>query len=904
MRNVRPIRQDALISTSGWRGLSALLLAIAILVAAGQRLPASANSDWDDTGVSCSQDGCTYAEDREDSENNSRPAGTPFTTYTDKGAVPFSISVDGEPLIGSSPPPGSKAAGFKGEEFLDDETPIEPGIEGVDIHVKFDGLQVQPALNVSTKPIRASYEAGEVVTFYTSSNYPDWIRLAEVRVFRRGGSSDDPDVKVLPVNETGEVEWTVPENGAESFRAYRDTGPDGNLLGDGNVTGDVAAGIADAKGNTVEPDGDEAEVEDPNPDTGAGNYEYVLRVYDSFGNYDETAPLSLTRTSFRGTAPHSPQEPTEAPGYGEDRTGIRNITLSGGAVTVHGRNIPRGYKVHAFGEEIPVDREGAFVSQRILPAGEHDVDVLVSGGETDTLSFTRHVNIPSNDWFYVALADLTVGRRFQAQSILRAREGEFEKVYSRGRAAFYLKGKIQGKYLLTAAADSGEDDLENLIKGLDDKDPRQFLRRLDPDDFYPVYGDDSTLVEDAPTRGKFFVRIARGPSHAMWGNFKTRITGTTFLRNERALYGAQGVYRSQDATYFGEAESEVRVYAAQPRTLPQRDVLQGTGGSAYFLKRQDITAGSETVTVEVRDTVTDRVINRYTLKFGQDYEIDYVQGVVILKAPLNSFTGGTDIVQDGTLSGERLNLVVQYEYTPGLTDVSGFSYGARAHRWFMDRVRIGATAMREKSLGTDVEMAGADIQLRYSERTFIEGEVAQSKGIGLRRSLSTDGGLIIVDEPAAGTPKNRALGLKLRGQIALEELLFDKMRGTIGGYYEELDAGFSTLDRSALSDEKTWGLQIETDKQKKISVAAKYDDYTSEAGTIRREGNLDVNLRLYNDLTLGVGGKHTRLSGSSSQTGSRTDLGLRLTKAFTEDRSAYVFGQRTLSRSGTVSNNN
>ena len=33
----------------------------------------------------------------------------------------------------------------------------------------------------------------------------------------------------------------------------------------------------------------------------------------------------------------------------------------------------------------------------------------------------------------------------------------------------------------------------------------------------------------------------------------------------------------------------------------QRDVFRGTGGSVYFLRRQDISIGSETVTIELRD---------------------------------------------------------------------------------------------------------------------------------------------------------------------------------------------------------------------------------------------------------------------------------------------------------------
>ena len=64
--------------------------------------------------------------------------------------------------------------------------------------------------------------------------------------------------------------------------------------------------------------------------------------------------------------------------------------------------------------------------------------------------------------------------------------------------------------------------MKEMFTGWDAKEPRRFLKALDPDDYYPVYGDDSSIVEDAPTKGKFYVRLARGASHVMWGNFKTK----------------------------------------------------------------------------------------------------------------------------------------------------------------------------------------------------------------------------------------------------------------------------------------------------------------------------------------------------------------------------------------------
>ncbi|NKB79674.1 hypothetical protein HED49_17220 [Ochrobactrum daejeonense] len=234
-----------------------------------------------------------------------------------------------------------------------------------------------------------------------------------------------------------------------------------------------------------------------------------------------------------------------------------------------------------------------------------------------------------------------------------------------------------------------------MFRGLDDRDPRSLLRRIDPDAYYPVYGDDSTILEDAPTNGKFYVRLDRGPSHVMWGNYKASIKGTEFMRSERGLYGASAVYNSEEVTSFGERKTEVNVYAAQPDTLPQRDEFLGTGGSAYFLKQQDITTGSETLTVEVRDQVTGEVKERRTLIYGEDYTLDYLQGVVILKRPLSSSTGTGGAIREGALGGNRAYLIAQYEFTPAIGEVDGYVYGGRAQHWFDDKVRVGVTGMNE-----------------------------------------------------------------------------------------------------------------------------------------------------------------------------------------------------------------
>jgi hypothetical protein len=764
-------------------------------------------------------------------ENTEKAAAIP------NAQAPVSISVDGQTVYGNS-------------SLADVQRKADVALADIDIQVKYDGLGVVPILNISTWPVRRTYQANEEIKFLASSNYPAWIAKSEIRVFERGASLDGAPLYSVPVQPRGDAVWAMPEDGPDELV-------------------------------------------------------YVLRVSDDHGRFDETKPLSLVRTSS-ALEQHAPQDEAVAPGYSEDRTAFRNIPVYGGAITVAGKNIPPGDNVRVLGDSIPVDPDNAFVVQRILPPGDHNIDVAVLDGtgaeHGKGLEFNRTVNIPTSEWFYVALADMTVGTRWGSKHIEDVKPGEFDNVYTKGRLAFYVKGKIKGRYLLTASADTGEDKIQNLFKGLDSKDPKQFLSRINPDDYYPVYGDDSTAVDDAPTRGKFYVRLERGDSRIMWGNFRTRITGTQFLRNERALYGANGVYRSEQATSFGERKTELNVYAAQPDTLPQRDVFKGTGGSAYFLKHQDITTGSETVSVQVRDNTTGQIISRRALRAGFDYDFDYVQGLIILKTPLSSSVSSGEIVRDGALGGADQYLVVNYEFSPAASDANGYSIGGRAQKWLGEALRFGVTGAKEKTGAADQKLYGADVQLRHSDRTFIEGEVARSEGPGFGNSASTDGGLTISDIPTSGVPGQSALAYRVHGQAGLEDLTHGRVQGDVGAFYEKKQAGFSSLDEQVSITKRVWGADGRVKLSERSDAHVRYEDLQSNDGAVSRELNADASVGIGEHVTVTPGLKYSNkltAGGIGDDQGERTDVGAVATYVWDNNASAYVLAQATVAHSGS-----
>jgi hypothetical protein len=750
----------------------------------------------------------------------------------------FSVSVDGEQLVGEKP-----------QDTEQRKTDL--ALESVDIQVKFDGLDAKPVLNVSTYPIRQVYQPGETVQFLASNNYPTWIKKSEIRIFTSKQPLTEKPYAVVPVTSAGAGVWTMEE------------------------------------------------MDD--------NFIYVLRVYDADGRFDETVPLFLQPTAKSVV---QNDNGAVAPGYGDDRTAFRNIPVDGGAITISGRNVPNGNKVTILGDNIPIDESNAFVVQRILPPGDHNVDVAVQdeNAAASGLLFNRSVNIPETDWFYAALADFTFGRRFGSKDIELVKPADFKDSFTKGRLAFYVKGKIKGQYLLTAAADTGEAPLKSIFQGLDAKDPKQFLRRIDPDAYYPVYGDDSTSIDDAPTRGKFYVKLARGDSHVKWGTFKTEINGTEYLRNERALYGASAVYKSEGSTSTGERTSQVKVYAAQPGTLPQRDELRGTGGSSYFLKHHDITIGSETITVEIRDKVTGRVLDRRSLQSGRDFDIDYLQGVVILRTPLNSVSANDTLVRDTALGGNDVFLIANYEYSPAASEVNGYVFGGRAQQWLGDNLRVGVTGANEKTGTADQKILGADIQLRASDRTYIEYELANSQGPGFGNSYSADGGLTISDVVTAGVVNKSAKASRLHARVDLEDLRQgpddEGKKGDLELYYEHKDAGFSTLSQQITSTTKNGGAKLHYNYNDTWDTTISYDEQSVASGKNDIDANAQIEYKIDPDWAISGGIKESwRVETGGINAASRTDAAAKISYLVHEESAIYLFGQTTLRRSGPIRRN-
>ncbi|MCU0790346.1 MAG: TonB-dependent receptor, partial [Nitratireductor sp.] len=584
---------------------------------------------------------------------------------------------------------------------------------------------------------------------------------------------------------------------------------------------------------------------------------------------------------------------------------IRYDGLSeGGKVTVRGTALPDGVTAQVLGKAVPV-KDGAFEASGELPPGDHVVNVRLSekaGGRS--LDFERAIHVPQTEWFLVGLADVTVGKLFDPSrnEIAKAAAGEFDPVYARGRAAFYLKGKVKGSTLITAAMDTRDQDIDSVFTNLGASDPSSVLRRLDPDDFYPVYGDDSLTAEDAPTKGKFYLRIENGGNRAIWGNFKTRIDGVELARYERGLYGGSIELQSKETTPWGGPASQLAAFAAQPGTLPSRDEMRGTGGSVYFLQRQDITMGSEQVAVEERDAITGALVSRRLLKPGTDYDMDYTQGIVLLKRPLASALRASSAVQDGSLGGNQNWLTATYEYTPVSFDGESYSFGGRAQAWLTDNLRAGVTAFQENTGTGSQTLLGSDLVLQLTERSWFAFEWAGSQGDTFGQGASGNGGLIFNTgtDPAA----DKGGAFRVKAQVDFAEVPGMAVPGRAGFTYGETSEGFNAPGRYNSNDERIIGAFVTAGSKDSTEVTARYDEIR-QPERLRREGIAEFETRINQAWSAGAGLRLSQTEGQSRAqggNGGRLDAGVRLTRHFGDDK-AWIFGQGTIATSGNRERN-
>ncbi len=504
------------------------------------------------------------------------------------------------------------------------------------------------------------------------------------------------------------------------------------------------------------------------------------------------------------------------------------VALPNDRLTVPGVTAP-GNTVVINGEAVDVDASGRFFARLTVPRGESRIVAEVTDPQGYGGRIEHTVVHEPNDRFFLALADGKFSQLKHSGSIAGAR-GDSEFV-TEGRLAYYFKGTVLGKYLVTSSFDTGQREFSDLFAGLDETDNRRLLANIDPDTIYPVYGDDSTVVYDAQSQGRFYLAVRSDQLDVLVGNYPVSLSDAELAAYQRTLYGISGSYRSTDTDAGGRAVTEATAFAASVDQAAVRDELRTTGGSLYFLSHRDVVEGSEQIALVVRDADTGLVLSRHRQERNRDYTIKYADGRVLFNRPLASFSEDNRLVGSDLLGGDPVYIEVDYE-TTGAGDDQNVA-GVRLRRSFGDRLAVGVTRVDETLVAGDYQLTGVDAEVALAPGTRLVAEAATSEGSSALTFVSDDGGFTF-DETAreAGASGN---AWKIAVDADVGRLLGRENDLRLAGYVKQADAGFVSQGTGSDAGHRKYGLRLAYAINDRQDIQARYDSQTALDGPASSE---------------------------------------------------------------------
>lgn len=260
----------------------------------------------------------------------------------------------------------------------------------------------------------------------------------------------------------------------------------------------------------------------------------------------------------------------------------------------------------------------------------------------------------------------------------------------------FLKGKILGSTLLTLAYDS------------DKPSTTQLFRSIRPDSYYPVYGDSSVKGFDAQSTGKLYVRLDRGTSYVLLGDFTTQTDNPArqLTQYSRALNGLRA--------HGEKGPVVVDAFASHTSSTQVVTEIQGNGTSGPYALNINGVINSQQVDLITRDrNQPSMVLSDKPLTPFVDYSIDPLTGQLMMTAPVPPV--------DANLNPVFVR--VTYEVDQG--GPKHWVGGASAQVQIGEAVNIGASAVKDDDPLNGLTLTGVNATVKVGSSVAV-GELAHS----------------------------------------------------------------------------------------------------------------------------------------------------------------------------------
>lgn len=527
-----------------------------------------------------------------------------------------------------------------------------------------------------------------------------------------------------------------------------------------------------------------------------GIYSYQFKVEDK-ANRQDWSPLQFFRVVSKNSPNYVEQANIQIPAVGDFNLfedGKRSIPLvAKPTLRIQGKTRPT-HKVRVNQYPVNVDpNTGYFQTEVYTSAGDKEIIVEATSPDGETTSYREVVKVKDSTFFMVALSEGETGLNFSDGNLQSAGDdrGFKNSVYTDGRLSYYLKGKIRGKFLVKSHYDT--DDQRSAL-----------FKNLDSEDYYPVYGDNSTRdYETQNSLDRFYIIVEMDRSFIRWGSFQTEFNDVELATYNRSLSGLKGHFETLATTPYGDAVRGVTVFWSEAGHRADHNEFLATGGTLYYLRNRRVMEGSDKVRVEVRDKIQNIQVSSRDLVEGIDYEIDYEEGRILLTRPLSPVVSSDTIVSLDILDGNPQYLIVDYEFESDADAYENSDRGLRGFTHLGDHIRIGGTYVEEVRDRERYDLRGIDFTAKVGRNTKIFAEYAESYGgQQTSQSVSYNGG-ISFDDPVGLRGQNtrpRENAYVIRAESKPVKNL------ELGGFVQTVEPGFSNERSRSQEGMKKYGV--------------------------------------------------------------------------------------------------
>lgn len=195
------------------------------------------------------------------------------------------------------------------------------------------------------------------------------------------------------------------------------------------------------------------------------------------------------------------------------------------------------------------------------------------------------------------------------------------------RNSVFAKGTVYDDYYLTLSYD-------------DNKNTDELFKDIEPDKYYPIYGDSSIRGYEAQSTSDLYLRIDKNKTTILYGDYNTDWYDDDLVKLGYLNRTFNGAYSK-----FEGKKLKTYTFVSDTDYIKKTEEIRGRGISGPYYVDGDIVEGSDKVSIITRDrNMSSIILSEEPQSRNSDYIIDYNTGGIYFNEPVSSTDNNLDHV--------------------------------------------------------------------------------------------------------------------------------------------------------------------------------------------------------------------------------------------------------------------